>query len=112
MTPLAQYLAKQLVCAAPAIPACTLLTAYVGRDKLCIAKGAFLAFQRRPRATFQNDPDGRKTSAMYSRPAAGKSKTGSTARWWQGKLPLDGYWTMYDRELWAMGYPRCRSKPR
>jgi hypothetical protein len=22
-------------------------------------------------------------------------------------LPLDGYWTMYARDLWAMGYPRC-----
>ena len=24
------------------------------------------------------------------------------------KLPRDGYWTMYDRDLWAMGYPRCK----
>ena len=23
------------------------------------------------------------------------------------KLPLDGFWTMYDHELWAMGYPKC-----
>ena len=26
---------------------------------------------------------------------------------WQN-LPLNGYWTMYDRELWAMGYPKCK----
>jgi len=25
-----------------------------------------------------------------------------------GKLPRDGFWTMYDRELWAMGYPKCQ----
>ena len=25
---------------------------------------------------------------------------------WQ-KLPLNGFWTMYDRELWAAGYPKC-----
>jgi hypothetical protein len=25
---------------------------------------------------------------------------------WQA-LPLDGFWTMYDRDLWQMGYPRC-----
>jgi hypothetical protein len=25
---------------------------------------------------------------------------------WQS-LPLNGFWTMYDRELWAMGYPKC-----
>jgi hypothetical protein len=24
------------------------------------------------------------------------------------KLPLNGFWTMYDRELWAMGYPKCK----
>jgi hypothetical protein len=24
------------------------------------------------------------------------------------KFPLDGYWTLYDRELWAMGYPKCK----
>ena len=23
-------------------------------------------------------------------------------------LPLDGFWTMYDRDLWAMGYPKCK----
>jgi hypothetical protein len=25
-----------------------------------------------------------------------------------GKLPRDGFWTMYDRDLWAIGYPRCK----
>jgi len=29
-----------------------------------------------------------------------------------GKLPRDGFWTMYDRELWAMGYPKCQSGDR
>jgi hypothetical protein len=23
-------------------------------------------------------------------------------------MPLHGYWTMYDHELWAMGYPKCQ----
>ena len=23
-------------------------------------------------------------------------------------LPLNGYWTMYDRDLWAIGYPQCK----
>jgi hypothetical protein len=23
------------------------------------------------------------------------------------KLPLNSFWMMYDRELWAMGYPKC-----
>ena len=25
---------------------------------------------------------------------------------WQN-LPIDGFWTMYDHSLWALGYPRC-----
>jgi hypothetical protein len=25
-----------------------------------------------------------------------------------GKLPRDGYWTLYDRDLWAMGYAKCK----
>jgi hypothetical protein len=24
-----------------------------------------------------------------------------------GQLPLHGFWTMYDRDLWAIGYPKC-----
>ena len=23
-------------------------------------------------------------------------------------LPLNGYWTLYDRQMWAMGYPKCK----
>jgi hypothetical protein len=26
------------------------------------------------------------------------------------KLPVQGFWTMYDRDLWAMGYSRCEAK--
>jgi hypothetical protein len=25
-----------------------------------------------------------------------------------GRLTVEAYWTMYDRELWAIGYPRCK----
>jgi hypothetical protein len=24
------------------------------------------------------------------------------------KMTVETYWTMYDRELWAIGYPRCK----
>ena len=24
------------------------------------------------------------------------------------KLPLHGYWTLYDRQMWAMGYSKCK----
>jgi hypothetical protein len=54
----------------PCYSACTVLTSYVGKDKLCIGEGGFMAFH-----------------------AARSGRTG---------------WTMYDRDLWAMGYPKCK----
>lgn len=89
----------------PCYSACTLVTAYVGKDKLCIGEGAFFAFH----------------AARY---ADARLATADTAvMYWQqpveirawidrhgghDKLPLNGFWTMYDRDLWAMGYPKCR----
>jgi hypothetical protein len=90
--------------------ACTLLTSYVPKDRLCVAPGAFLAFHSAQtsmdNATAQKHPYA--TVLMYlSYP--------STIRDWIDKQggtdklpgPGQGYWTMYDRDLWAMGYPRC-----
>ena len=89
----------------PCYSACTLITAYVGKDKLCIGQGAFLAFhQVRTATTKQIMPA--ETALMYWQQP-------EQIRDWidldggHAKLPLDGFWTMYDHELWAMGYPRC-----
>jgi hypothetical protein len=90
----------------PCYSACTIVTSYVAKDKLCIAEGAFLAFHAvRSNVHGEIMPDA--TAAMYySFP--------SEIRLWIDRngghrnLPLNGYWTMYDRELWAMGYPKCK----
>ena len=90
----------------PCYSACTLLLAYVAPENLCIEAGAFMAFhairsaeygQRLPAATFDY---------YTSMPTA-------VRRWINDNgghenLPLDGYWTMHDSELWAIGYPRCK----
>jgi hypothetical protein len=90
----------------PCYSACTILTSYVGKDKLCIGEGAFLAFHAaRSRQTGVRADDA--TSAMYQ-------SWPIEIRHWidrnggHEKLPLNGFWTMYDRELWAMGYPKCK----
>ena len=91
----------------PCYSACTLLLAYVAPENLCIEAGAFMAFhairsaeygQRLPAATFDYY-----TSMPTAGPAPGSTTTAGTEN-----LPLDGYWTMHDSELWAIGYPRCK----
>ena len=90
----------------PCYSACTILTSYVGKDKLCIGEGAFLAFHAaRSRQTGVRADDA--TLAMYQ-------SWPIEIRHWidrnggHEKLPLNGFWTMYDRDLWAMGYPKCK----
>jgi hypothetical protein len=44
---------------------------------------------------------------MYSQqPADIRGWIDRTGGW--ENLPLDGFWYLRDRELWAMGYPRCK----
>jgi hypothetical protein len=89
----------------PCYSACTLITAYVGKDKLCIASGAFFAFHAVRSAAHENLPLA--TGVMYrQQPAEIRGWIDRTGGW--ENLPLDGFWIMHDRELWAIGYPRCK----
>ena len=89
----------------PCYSACTLMTAYVGKDKLCIAQGAFFAFHAvRSGKTHEIMPV--VTAQMY-RLQPTEIRDWIDRHGGHEKLPLDGFWTMYDRDLWAMGYPRC-----
>jgi len=94
----------------PCYSACTLLTSYVPKDSLCVAPGAFMAFHSAQttidNATAHKHPWA--TQMMYlSYPL--KIREWIDRQGGVDKLPGpgQGYWTMYDRELWAMGYPRC-----
>jgi hypothetical protein len=89
----------------PCYSACTLITAYVDKDNLCIAKGAFLAFhQVRSGETGKIMPA--ETALMYWQFPADIQHWIDRMGGHQ-KMPLAGYWTMQDRDLWAMGYPKC-----
>ena len=90
------------------LSACTLITAYVPKERLCFAPGAFLAFHSAWNKTDTNTPKAslHESVMMYiSYPEEIRhwldAKGGPT------KLRVDEWWTMYDRDLWAMGYPRC-----
>lgn len=89
----------------PCYSACTLLLAYMEKANLCVAPGAFMAFHA-ARGEKKHDYMVGETRAMY------ESYPPEVRRWidhnggWHN-LPLDGFWTMYDHTLWALGYPRC-----
>ena len=85
--------------------ACTLVTAYVGKDKLCIGQGAFFAFhQARTLRSKQIMPA--ETALMYYQQPI-EIRAWIDRHGGHENLPFDGFWTLYDHELWAMGYPRC-----
>ena len=94
----------------PCYSACTIITTYVAKQNLCIAEDAFMAFHA-ARTTLDGPIHGPATIAMVNAYPV-------EIRHWidrnggAGKLPRDGFWTMYDRELWAMGYPKCQSGDR
>ena len=89
----------------PCYSACTLLLGYMEKANLCIAPGAFMAFHAVRGEKYKNYMVA-ETRAMY------ESYPPEVRRWidhnggWQN-LPIDGFWTMYDHSLWALGYPKC-----
>jgi hypothetical protein len=89
----------------PCYSACTLLLGYMEKANLCIAPGAFMAFHAARGEKYPIFMVG-ETRAMY------ETYPPEIRRWidhnggWQN-LPIDGFWTMYDHSLWALGYPRC-----
>jgi hypothetical protein len=85
--------------------ACTLVAAYVGKDKLCFASGAYLAFHAVRSLKGENLP--LSTGVFYRQmPADIRSWIDRTGGW--ENLPLDGFWYMRAPDLWAIGYPRCK----
>ena len=85
--------------------ACTLVTAFIGKDKLCIAEGAFLAFHA-VSSMERREIMPAATERLYWLQPLDIRRWIDRAGGYQN-LPLNGFWTMYDRELWAMGYPKC-----
>jgi len=89
----------------PCYSACTLITAYVSKADLCIAEGAFFAFHA-VRSLERKELMPAQTEQMYSQQPE-QIRSWIDRMGGHENLPLDGYWTMYDRDLWSMGYPKC-----
>jgi hypothetical protein len=86
--------------------ACTLITSYIPQERLCFAEGAFLAFHS-ARTAQSPAPKLEATLAMYSIYPA-EIRNWIDRNGGPYKMTVETYWTMYDRDLWAMGYPRCK----
>jgi hypothetical protein len=91
----------------PCYSACTLITAYVGKDKLCIAQGAFFGFHAVRTAKWPPEIMPAETDLTY-RQQPPEIRDWIDRNGGPDKLPLHGYWTMYDHDLWALGYPKCK----
>ena len=89
----------------PCYSACTMLTTYIEREKLCIAPGAFMAFHAGRGLERRNYAEVETRFYYTNLPQHIRDWIDRQGGW--QKLPLNGFWTLYDRDLWAMGYPKC-----
>jgi hypothetical protein len=89
----------------PCYSACTLILGYPERANLCIAPGAFMAFHAVRGEKYKAYMPAETRAMVESFPPEVRRWIERNGGW--EKLPIDGFWTMYDRELWAMGYPKC-----
>jgi hypothetical protein len=86
--------------------ACTLITAFIPKERLCFAEGSFMAFHS-ARTVQSPAPKIEATLAMY------RSYPVEIQHWIDRnggpyKMTVETYWTLYAPDLWAMGYPRCK----
>jgi hypothetical protein len=87
--------------------ACTMITSYIPKERLCFAEGAFLAFHADKTLDTPPRLHSSGTWMMYMGYPA-------EIRLWidrhggLDKLTVETFWTMSDRDLWAIGYPRCK----
>jgi hypothetical protein len=90
----------------PCYSACTLLLAYIEPGNLCIAEGGFMAFHAIRSIEHGEIMVGATHEYYASLPPVIRMWIDDNGGW--HNLPLNGYWTMRDMQLWARGYPKCQ----
>ena len=89
----------------PCYSACTLVLAYMEPASLCIAEGAFMAFHAIRSSEYGDILVGATHQYYADMPPVIRMWIDDNGGW--QNLPLNGFWTMRDRQLWARGYPKC-----
>lgn len=85
--------------------ACTLITAHLNQEDICIAEGAFFAFHAVRSLEKGEFMLAATAKAYWQQPWRIRNWIDRNGGY--ENLPLHGFWTMYDHELWKMGYPKC-----
>jgi hypothetical protein len=84
--------------------ACTLVTAYIPKERLCFGKTAMLAFHL---ARFPNGEPSTEGSRSMFNAYPEDIRAWLRAKGGLEKMPLQGFWLMFPSELWQMGYRDC-----
>jgi hypothetical protein len=84
--------------------ACTLVTAYIPKERLCFSKTAMLAFHL---ARFSNGEPSIEGSRWMFNAYPEDIRAWLRAKGGLEKMPLQGFWLMFPSELWQMGYRDC-----
>lgn len=84
--------------------ACTLVTAYIPKERLCFSVTAVLAFHL---ARFLNGEPSIEGSRQMFNAYPEDIRAWLRAKGGLEKMPLKGFWLMFPSELWQMGYRDC-----
>lgn len=90
--------------------ACTMITGYIPKDRLCFAAGSFLAFHAAQTAAVPHRLSVPDTWTMYFALPA-QIQNWLDANGGPLKMTVNDYWFLRDVDLWKMGYPRCSDAP-
>ena len=91
------------------VSACTLVTSYVSKDRLCFGPEASLQFHMARKSTTDPNPDPEVTRwMMFSYPIDIQDWLRRESQRKNLEIPpYIGFWTLTASDLWKMGYRRC-----
>jgi hypothetical protein len=90
----------------PCVSACTLVMAYVPRERICFGVSGKLMFHA-AREFMATEPSLKGTQWMIDRYPQ-DIRTWIENRGGAEKMTINEYWILEAKELWAMGYQRCK----
>jgi hypothetical protein len=80
--------------------------AYIPKERLCFSQTALLGFHL---ARFSDTKPAMIASWEMFNSYPQEIRTWLEAKGGVENMPLDGFWLMFPRELWQMGYRQCES---
>jgi hypothetical protein len=88
--------------------ACTMVTVYFPKDRLCFGERAYLNFHQARSGSASGPVTTEVTKWMIDK-YPDDIRGWIVAKGGLEKMPSQGYWTLPAKELWEMGYRKCGS---